>query len=65
VGGSSLGWLWAFFCADIQLGAGLLNDLLGVLLGEMLVFVITINGLLDLREFVFGQIAAAVFAVFP
>jgi hypothetical protein len=35
------------------------------LLGELLVFVVTLNGLLDLRDFVLGQIAAAVFALFP
>jgi len=43
----------------------LLDDLLSVLLGELLVFVVTLNGLLDLRDFVLGQITAAVFAIFP
>jgi hypothetical protein len=43
----------------------LLDDLLSVLLGELLVFVVTLNGLFDLRDFVLGQITAAVFAIFP
>ena len=43
----------------------MLDDLLSVLLGELLVLLVTRNGLLDLRDFVLGQIAAAVFAVFP
>ena len=43
----------------------LLDDLLSVLLSELLVLVVTLNGLLDLRDFVWGQIAAAVFALFP
>ena len=64
-GGSSLGWVGAFFYADVQLGAGLLDNLLSVLLGELLVFVITLDGLLDLRDFILRQVAAAVFAVFP
>jgi hypothetical protein len=49
----------------MQLGTGLLNDLLGVLLRELLVLVVTLDGLLDLRNFIVRQIAAAVFAVFP
>lgn len=49
----------------MQLGAGLLDDLLSVLLGELLVLLVTLNGLLDLRNLVLWQIAAAVFAVFP
>ena len=71
LGQADLGWdlpwvgLGLFFNADIQLGAGLLDDLLSVLLGELLVFAVTLNGLLDLRDFILGQIAAAVFAVFP
>ena len=61
----SAGWAEAFFYADIQLGAGLLDDLLSVLVGKLLVFLVTLDGLLDLRHFVLWQIAAAVFAVFP
>jgi hypothetical protein len=57
--------LGLFFNADIQLGAGLFDDLLRVLLGELLVSVVTLNGLLDLRDFVWGQVAAAVPAIFP
>ncbi len=49
----------------MQLGAGLLDDLLSVLLGELLIFVVTLNGLLGFRDFVLGQVAAAIFAVFP
>lgn len=60
-----MGWLGAFFSADIQLGASLRNDLLSVLLGELLVFVVSLDGLLDVRNFVLGKITAAVFAVFP
>jgi hypothetical protein len=43
----------------------MLDDLLSVMLGELLVLVVTFNGLLDLRDFVLRQIAAGVFAVFP
>jgi hypothetical protein len=43
----------------------LLDDLLSVLLGELLIFVVTLDGLLDLRDFILRQVAAAVFAVFP
>jgi hypothetical protein len=57
--------LGLFFYADIQLGAGLLDDLLSVLLGELLVLMVALNGLLDLRDFVLRQITAAVFAIFP
>jgi hypothetical protein len=57
--------LGLFFNADIQLGAGLLDNLLSVLLGKLLVFAVALNGLLDLRDFVLGQIAAAIFALFP
>src|ERR1019366_2569537 len=68
-GGFGAGVLWIglglFFYADIQLGAGLFDDLLTVLLGEVLVLVVTLDGLLDLWDFVLGQIAAAVFAFFP
>ena len=64
-GESSLGWVGAFFNADIQFGAGLLDDLLSVLLGELLVFVVSLDGMLDLRDFVLGQVAAAVSAILP
>lgn len=47
------------------MGAGLLDDLLSVLLGELLIFVVTLDGLLDLRDFILRQVAATVFAVFP
>jgi len=43
----------------------LLDDLLSVLGGELLVFLVTHDGLLDLRDFVLRQISAAIFAVFP
>jgi hypothetical protein len=54
-----------FFYADTQLSAGLLDDLLSVLLGQLLVFVITVDRLLDFRDLILRQIAAAVFAIFP
>ncbi|PYX51673.1 MAG: hypothetical protein DMG76_31465 [Acidobacteria bacterium] len=54
-----------FFYADPQLGAGLLNDLLSILLGELLVFLIALNGLLDGRDFVLRNIAALILALFP
>ena len=54
-----------FFYADIQLSAGLLDDLLSVFLGQLLVFVVTLDGVLDLRYFILRQIAAAVFTIFP
>jgi len=60
-----VGWAGTFFYADIQLVAGLLDDLLSVLLGELLVFVVTLDGLLDLRDFILRQVTAAVLAVFP
>ena len=60
-----MGWGRAFFYADVQLGAGLLDDLLSILLGELLVLVVTLDGLLDLRDFILRQVAAAVLAVFP
>ena len=43
----------------------MLNDLLGIVLGQLLVLVVALNGLFDLRDLVLGQIAAAVFAIFP
>jgi hypothetical protein len=43
----------------------LLDDLFGVLLGELLVFVVALDGLLDLGDFVLGQVATLIFAVFP
>lgn len=55
----------AFFYADIQFGACVLDDLLRILLGELLVFLVALDGLLDLGDFVLGQVAALVFAVFP
>jgi hypothetical protein len=57
--------LGLFFNADIQLGAGLFDDLLGVLLGELLVLLVARDGLLDFRDFLLGQIPAAVLAIFP
>src|SRR5208282_389413 len=54
-----------FFYAEGQFGAGLVDDLLSVLLGQLLVFLIAGDGLLDGRQFVQGQVAAAVFAVLP
>ena len=43
----------------------MLDDLLSVLLGELLIFVVTLDGLLDLRDFILRQVAATVFAIFP
>ncbi len=53
-------WVGAglFFNAYIQLGAGLPDDLLSVLLGELLVLVVTLNGLLDRWDFVLRQVTA-------
>ena len=54
-----------FFYADGQFGAGFGDDLTGVLLGELLVLVVAIDGLRHSWDFVLGEIAAAVFAVLP
>ena len=43
----------------------MLDNLLSVLLGELLIFVVTLDGLLDLWDFILRQVAATVFAVFP
>jgi hypothetical protein len=43
----------------------LFDDLLRILLRELLVFVVALNGLFDLWDFVLGQVAATVLAVFP
>lgn len=54
-----------FFNADLQLSTCLLNNLLSILLGELLVFLVTLNGLLDGGDFVLREVAALVLAVFP
>ncbi len=41
------------------------DDLPGILLGELLVLVVARDSLLDLGNFVLGEIPAAVFAIFP
>ena len=41
------------------------DDLLSVLLSELLVLVVSLDGLSNLRDLVLGQIATAVFAIFP
>ena len=43
----------------------MVDDLLGVLPGELLVFVVALNGLLDFGHFVLGQVATTVFVLFP
>ena len=54
-----------FFYADIQFGACFLDDLLSILLGELLVLLVALDGLLNLGDFVLGKVAALVFPVFP
>jgi len=58
-------WQRLFFYADGQFGTRLLHDLPGVLLSELLVFVVALDGFLDHRYFVLRHIATAVFVVFP
>lgn len=55
----------AFFYADVQFSPRSLDDLPGILLGELLVFAVALDGLLDGRDFVLGNIAAAVLVVLP
>jgi hypothetical protein len=43
----------------------LLDDLLSILLGELLVFAVAFNGLLDLRDFGLREIATLILALFP
>ena len=43
----------------------MLNDLLRVLLSDLLVFVVTLDGLLNLGDFVLRQVATLILAVFP
>jgi hypothetical protein len=43
----------------------LFDDLLSILLGELLVLTVTIDGVLDFLDFVLGQVAATVFAILP
>ena len=54
-----------FFNADVQLGTGLLDNLLSILLRELLVLVVALNGLFDLGDFVLRQVTALIFSVFP
>ena len=49
----------------MQLSAGLRNDLLCILLGQLLVSVVALDGLSDLRDLILRQVATRVFAVFP
>lgn len=64
-GGVCFGGGSSFFYPGAQLGAGLLDDLLGVSLGKLLVFLVARNGLLDFGEFGLGDVAALVGPVFP
>jgi len=63
-GGTALGG-GAFFYAGAQFGAGFLNELPGIRLGQLLVVVVAGDGLLDGGDFVLGHVAAAVLAVLP
>ena len=48
-----------------QFGAGLIDDGLGILLGEFLELVITIDGLLNRVGLIAGDVAGDILAVFP
>ena len=53
-----------FFSACGDRGSRLSNYLISVLLGESLELLVTLNGLLDSRDLLAGNVAGHVFAVF-